>query len=56
VERLQAGGYAVTAPYLLLHSLTDNVARLREVLAHSYPAPAVVTFGEVEVFKPKGGT
>lgn len=43
VERLQADGYTVTAPQFPLNSLADTVARLREVLAHSYPAPAVVT-------------
>ena len=55
VERLQADGYTVTAPQFPLTSLADNVARLRQVLAHNYPAPAVVTFGEVVVFKLKGG-
>ena len=43
MERLQADGYTVTAPQFPLNSLADTVARLREVLAHSYPAPAVVT-------------
>jgi hypothetical protein len=55
VERLQADGYTVTAPHFPLNSLANNVARLCEVLAHNYPAPAVVTFGKVDVFKPKGG-
>ena len=43
VERAWADGYTVTAPQFPLNSLADKVARLREVLAHSYPAPAVVT-------------
>jgi pimeloyl-ACP methyl ester carboxylesterase len=32
IERLQAGGYHVTAPQFPLSSLADDVARLREVL------------------------
>src|SRR5260370_39926677 len=32
IERLQAGGYNVTAPQFPMTTLADNVARLREVL------------------------
>src|SRR5437667_9382792 len=32
IERLQAGGYHVTAPQFPLTSLADDVARLRQVL------------------------
>jgi pimeloyl-ACP methyl ester carboxylesterase len=55
VERLQADGYTVTAPQFPLTSLTDNVARLREVLArqhgptllvgHSYGGQIITALG-----------
>jgi alpha/beta hydrolase family protein len=40
IERLQAGGYHVTAPQFPTTTLADNVARLRQVLAvQDGPAP-----------------
>src|SRR2546429_5444318 len=55
IERLQADGYHVTAPQFPLTSLTDDVARLRQVLAlqdgptviagHSYGGQGVTTLG-----------
>jgi pimeloyl-ACP methyl ester carboxylesterase len=55
VERLQAEGYAVTAPQFPLTSLADNVARLRAVLArqqgptlvvgHSYGGQIITALG-----------
>jgi pimeloyl-ACP methyl ester carboxylesterase len=41
IERLQAGGYRVTAPQFPLTSLADDVARLRQVL-HIQDGPTVV--------------
>jgi pimeloyl-ACP methyl ester carboxylesterase len=41
IERLQAGGYHVTAPQFPLTSLADDVARLRQVLGLQ-DGPAVV--------------
>jgi pimeloyl-ACP methyl ester carboxylesterase len=41
IERLQAGGYHVTAPQFPLTSLADDVARLRQVLDFQ-DGPAVV--------------
>ncbi|HEX5441538.1 MAG TPA: alpha/beta hydrolase [Ktedonobacterales bacterium] len=41
-ERLQADGYTVTAPQFPLTSLTDNVARLRQVLARQHGPTLVV--------------
>ena len=53
IERLQADGYAVTAPQFPLTSLADDVARLRYVLAlqdgptviagHSYGGQVMTT-------------
>jgi pimeloyl-ACP methyl ester carboxylesterase len=55
VERLQADGYPVTAPQFPLTSLSENVARLREVLArqqgptlvagHSYGGQIITALG-----------
>jgi pimeloyl-ACP methyl ester carboxylesterase len=55
VERLQADGYAVTAPQFPLDSLERNVARLREVLrrqhgptllaGHSYGGQIITALG-----------
>ena len=55
VERLQADGYTVTAPQFPMTSLSDNVARLREVLArqqgptlvagHSYGGQIITALG-----------
>jgi pimeloyl-ACP methyl ester carboxylesterase len=55
IERLQSDGYKVTAPQFPLNSLTDNVARLREVLAlqsgptivagHSYGGQIITALG-----------
>src|ERR1700730_18037978 len=41
IERLQAGGYNVTAPQFPLTALADDVARLRQVLARQ-DGPTVV--------------
>jgi pimeloyl-ACP methyl ester carboxylesterase len=41
IERLQAGGYNVTAPQFPMTALADDVARLREVLARQ-DGPTVV--------------
>ena len=41
VERLQAGGYHVTAPQFPESSLADDVARLRQVLDRQ-DGPAIV--------------
>ena len=41
VERLQAGGYSVTAPQVPETSLADDVARLRQVLARQ-SGPTIV--------------
>ena len=41
IERLQAGGYRVTAPQFPMTTLADNVARLRQVLAVQ-DGPAIV--------------
>jgi len=41
IERLQAGGYHVTAPQFPMTTLADNVARLRQVLAVQ-DGPAIV--------------
>ena len=41
IERLQADGYRVTAPQFPLTSLADDVARLRQVLAHQ-DGPTIV--------------
>jgi pimeloyl-ACP methyl ester carboxylesterase len=41
IERLQAGGYHVTAPQFPMTTLADNVARLRQVLAIQ-DGPAIV--------------
>ncbi len=41
ITRLQADGYTVTAPQFPLHSLADNVARLRQVLARQ-SGPTIV--------------
>ncbi len=35
IERLQADGYNVTAPQFPMTALANDVARLRQVLAHS---------------------
>ena len=55
IERLQADGYAVTAPQFPLTSLADDVARLRHVLAlqdgptviagHSYGGQVMTALG-----------
>ena len=55
IERLQAGGYHVTAPQFPLTSLADDVARLRHVLAlqdgptviagHSYGGQVMTALG-----------
>jgi pimeloyl-ACP methyl ester carboxylesterase len=55
VERLQADGYPVTAPQFPLTSLTENVARLRQVRArqqgptlvagHSYGGQLITALG-----------
>jgi pimeloyl-ACP methyl ester carboxylesterase len=55
IERLQAGGYHVTAPQFPLTALADDVARLRHVLAlqdgptvvagHSYGGQIVTALG-----------
>jgi pimeloyl-ACP methyl ester carboxylesterase len=55
VERLQADGYTVTAPQFPLTSLSDNVARLRQVLVrqrgptlvagHSYGGQIITALG-----------
>ncbi|MGD0557283.1 MAG: alpha/beta hydrolase [Streptosporangiaceae bacterium] len=55
IERLQAGGYHVTAPQFPLSSLADDVARLREVLdlqdgptviaGHSYGGQIITALG-----------
>src|SRR6187455_960272 len=55
IERLQAGGYHVTAPQFPLTSLADDVARLRQVLAlqdgptviagHSYGGQIITALG-----------
>src|SRR5437762_2859570 len=55
VERLQAGGYHVTAPQFPLTSLADDVARLRQVLdfqdgptvvaGHSYGGQIITALG-----------
>ena len=55
IERLQADGYHVTAPQFPLTSLTDDVARLRQVLAlqdgptvvagHSYGGQVMTALG-----------
>ncbi len=42
IERIQADGYIVTAPQVLLTSLADNVARLRQVLARQNGPTIVV--------------
>src|SRR5258708_12625076 len=51
IERLQAGGYHVTAPQFPMTALADDVSRLRQVLdlqdgpptlpPPSYPAPTI---------------
>jgi len=41
IERLQAGGYHVTAPQFPLTALADDVARLRQVL-DLQDGPAIV--------------
>ena len=56
VERLQAGGYAVTAPQFPETSLADDVARLRQVLnrqtgptivvGHSYGGQIMTALGD----------
>src|ERR1700745_3918448 len=56
IERLQADGYHVTAPQFPLTSLSDDVARLRRVLAlqdgptviagHSYGGQVMTALGE----------
>src|ERR1700756_5294598 len=55
IERLQAGGYHVTAPQFPMTSLADDVARLRQVLdlqdgptvvaGHSYGGQIVTALG-----------
>jgi pimeloyl-ACP methyl ester carboxylesterase len=55
IERLQAGGYRVIAPQFPLTSLTDDVARLRQVLdfqdgpvvvaGHSYGGQIITALG-----------
>ena len=55
IERLQAGGYHVTAPQFPLSSLADDVARLRQVLdlqdgpaivaGHSYGGQVMTALG-----------
>src|SRR6059058_3196096 len=55
IERLQAGGYHVTAPQFPLTSLADDVARLRQVLdfqdgptvvaGHSYGGQIITALG-----------
>ena len=55
VERLQAGGYHVTAPQFPLTALADDVARLRQVLdlqdgptivaGHSYGGQVITALG-----------
>ncbi len=55
IERLQADGYNVTAPQFLLTRLSDDVARLRQVLArqtgptivagHSYGGQIITALG-----------
>src|SRR6266702_785424 len=55
IERLQAGGYHVTAPQFPLTSLADDVARLRHVLnlqdgptivaGHSYGGQVITALG-----------
>jgi pimeloyl-ACP methyl ester carboxylesterase len=55
IERLQAGGYHVTAPQFPLTSLADDVARLRQVLdlqdgpvivaGHSYGGQVITALG-----------
>jgi pimeloyl-ACP methyl ester carboxylesterase len=55
IERLQASGYRVTAPQMPLTSLSDNVARLRQVLdrqtgptllvGHSYGCQIITALG-----------
>src|ERR1700758_4203245 len=55
IERLQADGYTVSAPQFPLTTLTDNVARLRLVLArqngptlvvgHSYGGQIITSLG-----------
>lgn len=55
IERLQAKGYAVTAPQFPMNSLENNVARLREVLSrqgrptvlagHSYGGQIITALG-----------
>ena len=56
IERLQAAGYHVTAPQMGLTKLTDDVARVRHVLArqdgptvlvgHSYGGQIITALGE----------
>src|ERR1700757_2489663 len=55
IERLQAGGYHVTAPQFPLTALADDVARLRQVLdlqdgptvvaGHSYGGQGMTALG-----------
>src|ERR1700729_2836253 len=55
IERLQAGGYHVTAPQFPLTALADDVSRLREVLVlqdgptivagHSYGGQVITALG-----------
>src|SRR5271169_1400387 len=55
IERLQADGYNVTAPQFPMTQLSDNVARLRQVLArqngptivagHSYGGQIITALG-----------
>ncbi len=55
IERLQADGYNVTAPQFPMTALTDDVARLRQVLAlqngptlvagHSYGSQIITALG-----------
>jgi pimeloyl-ACP methyl ester carboxylesterase len=55
IERLQAGGYKVTAPQFPMSSVADDVARLRQVLAlqdrqtivagHSYGGHIITSLG-----------
>src|SRR6202158_2436798 len=55
IERLQAGGYHVTAPQFPLTALADDVARLRQVLdlqdgptivaGHSYGGQIMTALG-----------
>src|SRR5260370_34078319 len=56
IERLQKKGFNVTAPQFALATLSDDVARLREVLArqdgptivagHSYGGPTMTALGK----------